>query len=374
MTGVEYDAGSGMTLEASQGVVIRSLAVQVAALQQQHAQKAPAGACMPVSTPAAGPGMSGDDLVGAGLSPGQTAAASLPADVAQLLGMLSLLKQQLNVLEHIQAEMGAALGSSSESATCDDASGSSSSSSSARAAALLGAELPALQATVSVLAAQLKALPLKLGGGVVAATVALPCLPPEAPAARDALRRKDKWKARCKDVQTQLAAARNAEAKGGFKLGAAELALAEQAAQTAGVVQMLQARVEELAAAGAQLESELHETARQLSDAARTEESLHAQLVLEQQEHEAGMAEASARLLAAQVIYSAASSAAWEGACAGIAVNLCCHLHAFSVLRRQHCSRSSSSILHWRHSCKAWCTHCTTTAMQSSCCTPGWPI
>ncbi|KAL4856690.1 Transcription initiation factor TFIID subunit 14b [Chlorella vulgaris] len=300
MTGVEYDAGSGMTLEASQRVVIRSLAVQVAALQQQHAQKAPAGASMPVSTPAAGPGMSGDNLVGAGLSPGQTAAASLPADVAQLLGMLSLLKQQLNGLEHIQAEMGAALGSSSESATCDDASGSSSSSSSARAAALLGAELPALQATVSVLAAQLKALPLKLGGGVVAATVALPCLPPEAPAARDALRRKDKWKARCKDVQTQLAAARNAEAKGGFKLGAAELALAEQAAQTAGVVQMLQARVEELAAAGAQLESELHETARQLSDAARTEESLHTQLVLEQQEHEAGMAEASARLLTAQ--------------------------------------------------------------------------
>ena len=332
-------AAAGMPVEASQRAVIRSLATQVADLQRRLEQAA------------------GD------WEQPPPAAASAPTDARQLVGMLVLLRQQLAGLERIQQQLEAAPGSPSLSGMASDSSPGGASSAAAylsgraHAAALLGTELPALQATVGVMECEVR----RMAAAVAAAAAdaeqrctdqgeALVCMgllafvvtvaacmhalsmcavhaqrlpiwddalsaggvlrlpaPAAAPAAGDVAQAKEKWKARCKDLRAQLAAATSAaqhtEASLRAKLEAAECASAEQAAQQAGTVQSLQARVEELATAGAQLEAVLQDTAQQLTEAAGAAEALQAQLHRQQKEHREALQQTEGRLAATQVTF-----------------------------------------------------------------------
>ncbi len=121
----------------------------------------------------------------------------------------------------------------------------------------------------------------------------------------DMAQRKDKWKARCKEVQSKLeataSAAQAVEAALRAQLADAERAAAQHAAQQASMVAALQGRVEELATAGAQLEGALQQTARQLADAAGAGEALRGQLDRERAEHAEAVAQAERRLQAAEV-------------------------------------------------------------------------
>lgn len=81
------------------------------------------------------------------------------------------------------------------------------------------------------------------------------------------MRRAEKWKGRCKELRAQLEAANRA------------------AAEQAATVHSLQQRVEDLAAAGTQLESVLHDTAQQLTQALRTAGELQANLQQEQEQY-----------------------------------------------------------------------------------------
>ena len=127
-----------MPVEACQRAVIRSLATQVADLQRRLEQAA------------------GD------WEQPPPAAASAPTDARQLVGMLVLLGQQLAGLERIQQQLEAAPGSPSLSGMASDSSPGGASSAAAHlsgrahAAALLGTELPALQATVGVMECEVR--------------------------------------------------------------------------------------------------------------------------------------------------------------------------------------------------------------------------
>lgn len=117
--------------------------------------------------------------------------------------------------------------------------------------------------------------------------------------------RKEKWKARCRELQSKLEAAASAAQAVEVALRAqlvdAERSAGEHAAQQASTVAALQGRVEELATAGAQLEGALQQTARQLADAAGAAEALQKQLAREKVEHAEATAQAERRLLAAEV-------------------------------------------------------------------------
>lgn len=159
-------AGGGMAgslpVEASQRAVIRSLATQVAELQRRLEQAVPAdgspacGLCSPPVVPAGGPA----------------------GDMAQLIGMLVLVRQQLAGLERIQRQLEAAkcsMGGDSHGpaspaspalghagARSRSPAGSTSAATylpdAAHMAALLGMELPVLRATVEVMEAEVRCM------------------------------------------------------------------------------------------------------------------------------------------------------------------------------------------------------------------------
>ena len=328
----------GMPAEASQRAVIRSLAAQVASLQQRLEQAGGSASGSAAASPACS---------GCGPQPQQQQqqqhAATAPAagaGLAHLAGMFVLVKQQLTGLERMQQQLEAASsrkGAASASAASPGASAASTSpshssggsgagrylASTAHAAALLGAELPALRATVDVMEAEVRRMAAEATPASVPphssqplpqrlATEPALCLPAPAAAApvggldaADLLQRKAKWKARCKETQAQLAtastAAQQVEAALRAQLADAERSAAEHATQQAGAVDVLQARVEELAAAGAQLERVLHQTAGQLTEAAGAAAALQQQLDQQAREHDAAMQQADQRLEAAQV-------------------------------------------------------------------------
>ncbi|PRW61371.1 leucine-rich repeat containing [Chlorella sorokiniana] len=309
-------AASSLPLEASQRAVIRSLATQVAELQRQLEQAAPA-----CGSPAAGP-----------CPPPVLPSGDQPGDLAQLAGMLVLVRQQLAGLERIQRQLEAAKRSggnadrsrspaSPASPALGAAGGRSRSPAggastapympdAAHMAALLGTELPALLATVAVMEAEVR----RMAAERAAEPDAIKCLPAPAagtatdsaapPAPGDMAQRKEKWKARCKELQSKLEAAGSAaqavEAALRAQLADAERAAAEHAAQQASTVAALQGRVEELARAGAQLEGALQQTARQLADAAGAAEALQGQLEREKAEHAKALGQAERRLVAAE--------------------------------------------------------------------------
>lgn len=236
--------GSGsLPADFSQRAVIRSLAAHVADLQQRLEQGASAG------------------------SPSVTAPRQRPpamaagGDLAQLAGMCMLVRQQLSSLERIQRQLeGTRGGAASPSVATGSAAAHIPSAS--HAAALLGTELPALRATVEVMEAEVRSM---ASAAPPARSSASPgtalCLPPPVPgpavdtaAGADMARRKEKWKARCKEVQAKLEAAATAAQQ-------VEAALRTQ-----------------LAAAGAQLEGALQEASAELATTARATESLQQQL------------------------------------------------------------------------------------------------
>ena len=138
-------AAADLPVEASQRAVIRSLASQVSDLQRRLEQATGDWE----QTPPAG--------------------ASAPTDAGQLVGMLVLLKQQLAGLERIQQQLEAAPGSPSLGGMASDASPGGASSAAAHlsgrahAAALLGTELPALQATVGVMEGEVRRMAAAVG-------------------------------------------------------------------------------------------------------------------------------------------------------------------------------------------------------------------
>lgn len=356
--GSSNGGGSSMPAEASQRAVIRSLAVQVADLQQQL-QQASAEEGSAAGSPACsshGP-----------QRPQHVPTAAAGGNLAQLTGMFVLVKQQLSGLDRMQQQLEAAshhrsaAGSSSPTTSSSSPTPSHGSgigrflASTAHAAALLGAELPALRATVDVMEAEVRCMaaegvpaastPTAGGGQQQPAAESLLCLPAPAPAAAaaasagaggaDLVQSKAKWKARCKEVQTQLAAATSAaqqvEAALRAQLADAERAASERAAQQAGVVEVLQARVEELAAAGAQLESLLQDTAGQLTEAAGAAAALQQELDQQAQQHSATLQVAEQRLAVSQV--GGWPVAAWvraRAACSPLvhALQSCCASHA----------------------------------------------
>ena len=264
--------GSGsLPADFSQRAVIRSLAAHVADLQQRLEQGASAGSPS-VTAPRQRP-----------------PAMAVGGDLAQLAGMCMLVRQQLSSLERIQRQLeGTRGGAASPSVATGSAAAHIPSAS--HAAALLGTELPALRATVEVMEALVRSM---ASAAPPARSSASPgtalCLPPPVPgpavdtaAGADMARRKEKWKARCKEVQAKLEAAATAaqqvEAALRTQLADAERAAAQHAAQQAGTVEALQGRVEQLAAAGAQLEGALQEASAELATTARATESLQQQL------------------------------------------------------------------------------------------------
>ncbi len=155
------DAGS--PLEPAQRAVIRSLATQVATLQlrleQAGLERCPVPDGEQLFNAALAPGSANGELGGspAGL---QTPSTGPATDKEALLGMVSLLKQQLASLDRIQQQLAAQNASSPGPASGASSSGSTSDAchlpSVAHAAALLGTELPPLLATLSVLEAEVR--------------------------------------------------------------------------------------------------------------------------------------------------------------------------------------------------------------------------
>lgn len=332
---------NGVPVEASQRTVIRSLASQVASLQQRldQAHTVPATHDGRLQL-LLGPGSRGGGGVAAATAgtPAAVDSKNQPAawqqqqwqqggdpDVQQLAGMLSLLKQQVEGLDRIQHQLAVAQspGGGCASPSLSPASGVPHLPSAAHAAALLGTELPALHATVEVMAGEVQRLVAQDAGAATTAAgsgVASPlCLPSASPATaagnlapaaiaaalEDAARRKDKWKARCHEVQAQLAAATSAAQQAEAALRA-ELAAAQRAAaEQAGTVAALQQHMEELAAAGGQLEGVLQDTAQQLVQATNAAEAAQARLGQERAEHEEALREAERKVVVAEVRRSA---------------------------------------------------------------------
>ena len=212
------------------------------------------------------------------------------ASEAHLPGLLLLLKQQLKCLDGVQQQLATSLGAST---------GATDPSSLSLAAAVLSSELPALWATVSVIEAEVQHnVAVQEASAVPAASqcaadepvlcLAGPMLPQgvecTAPSASSSSQtvidgmaaRKQKWKARCKEMQGEAAA-------------------------RAAVVLELQQRVEHLAAAGSQLESALGEAMQQLGNAAGTAVALQQQLHRQQQGHQFALHDVECRAAAAEV-------------------------------------------------------------------------
>ncbi|KAL4423912.1 hypothetical protein ABPG75_001213 [Micractinium tetrahymenae] len=285
--GAACPAAAASPLEPAQRAVIRSLAAQVASLQLRLEQAGLDRSSVHdrvqllSASLARGAGSAGDsDSWPPGPQPSLSGGG--PAtDTEALVGMVSLLKQQLAGLDRIQQQLETKSASSPRAASPASSSGSTSGvchlPSAAHAAALLGTELPSLHATIAVLEAEVRRMVANAGASPAAAPAspdgALLCLPAAAPAcgqpaaaSEEAVQRAQKWKGRCKELQAQLAGAEHASA--------------EQAA----TVRSLQQRVEDLASAGSQLEGVLQETAQQLTQALRTVDELQAQLLVQRQQ------------------------------------------------------------------------------------------
>lgn len=153
--------GAGSPLEPAQRAVIRSLATQVATLQlrleQAGLEHSAAHDGERLSNAALAPGSANGERGGspAGL---QAPSRGSATDKEALLGMVSLLKQQLASLDRIQQQLALQNASSPGPASGASSNGSTSDAchlpSVAQAAALLGTELPPLLATMSVVEAE----------------------------------------------------------------------------------------------------------------------------------------------------------------------------------------------------------------------------